>query len=82
MAVAPRTRAGLTKFRPVRPGSRVALVAPASGFDREEFDRGVAELKRLGAATDGRKRAGHTLRSKASSSSGTHRAIESRLKKP
>jgi muramoyltetrapeptide carboxypeptidase len=32
----------------VRPGSRVALVAPASGFDREEFDRGVAELKRLG----------------------------------
>ena len=48
MAVAPRTRAGLTKFRPVRPGSRVALVAPASGFDREEFDRGVAELTRLG----------------------------------
>jgi muramoyltetrapeptide carboxypeptidase len=32
----------------VRPGSRVALVAPASGFDREEFDRGVAELKRIG----------------------------------
>ena len=48
MALMPRTRAGLTKFRPVRPGSRVALVAPASGFDREEFDRGVAELKRLG----------------------------------
>ena len=48
MALAPRTRAGLTKFRPVRPGSRVALVAPASGFDRDEFDRGVAELKRLG----------------------------------
>ncbi len=48
MALMPRTRAGLTKFRPVRPGSRVALVAPASGFDRDEFDRGVAELKRLG----------------------------------
>jgi muramoyltetrapeptide carboxypeptidase len=48
VAVAPRTSAGLTKFRPVRPGSRVALVAPASGFEREEFDRGVAELKRLG----------------------------------
>jgi muramoyltetrapeptide carboxypeptidase len=32
----------------VRPGSRVALVAPASGFDREEFDRGVVELKRIG----------------------------------
>lgn len=48
MALGPQTRAGLLKFRPVRPGSRVALVAPASGFDREEFDRGVAELKRLG----------------------------------
>ena len=48
MALGPQTRAGLTKFRPVRPGSRVALVAPASGFDREEFDRGVAELKRIG----------------------------------
>jgi hypothetical protein len=48
VALMPRTRAGLTKFRPVRPGSRVALVAPASGFDRDEFDRGVTELKRLG----------------------------------
>jgi muramoyltetrapeptide carboxypeptidase len=48
VAVAPRTSAGLIKFRPVRSGSRVALVAPASGFDRNEFDRGVAELKRLG----------------------------------
>lgn len=43
-----RTRAGLTKFRPIRPGSRIALVAPASSFNREEFDAGVAELKRLG----------------------------------
>jgi muramoyltetrapeptide carboxypeptidase len=48
VAVTPRTRAGLTKFRPVRPGSRIALVAPASAFDRDEFDRGVAELERLG----------------------------------
>lgn len=48
MALGPQTRAGLLKFRPVRPGSRVALVAPASGFDREEFDRGVVELKRIG----------------------------------
>jgi muramoyltetrapeptide carboxypeptidase len=32
----------------VRPGSRVALVAPASGFDRDEFDRGAAELRRIG----------------------------------
>lgn len=44
----PRTASGLLKFRPVRSGSRVALVAPASGFDRAEFDAGVAELKRLG----------------------------------
>lgn len=44
----PRTRAGLIKFRPVTPGSRVALVAPASPFDRAAFDAGVAELRRLG----------------------------------
>ena len=43
-----RTAAGLLKFRPVRPGSRVALVAPASAFERAEFEAGVAELKRLG----------------------------------
>jgi len=48
VAVVPRTSAGLIKFRPLRSGSRVALVAPASGFDRREFDLGVAELKRLG----------------------------------
>jgi muramoyltetrapeptide carboxypeptidase len=42
-----RTKAGLRKCRAVRSGSRVALVAPASGFDRDEFDRGVAELRRL-----------------------------------
>ncbi|MEO7191414.1 MAG: LD-carboxypeptidase [Vicinamibacterales bacterium] len=42
-----RTRAGLRKFRPIRPGSRVALVAPASAFDRSEFDAGLAELARL-----------------------------------
>ncbi len=43
-----RTKAGRRKCRAVGPGSRVALVAPASGFNREEFDRGVAELRRLG----------------------------------
>lgn len=43
-----KTRAGLTKVKPVRPGSQVALVAPASPFDRDEFDAGVAELERLG----------------------------------
>jgi muramoyltetrapeptide carboxypeptidase len=32
----------------LRPGARVALVAPASPFRREEFDAGVAELEALG----------------------------------
>jgi len=37
-------------IRPERlcPGDRIALVAPASPFRREEFDRGVAELQALG----------------------------------
>jgi muramoyltetrapeptide carboxypeptidase len=48
VAVASRTRSGLLKFRPANRGSRVALVAPASAFDRYEFDAGVAELRRLG----------------------------------
>jgi muramoyltetrapeptide carboxypeptidase len=30
------------------PGDRVAIVAPASPFDREAFDQGVAEIRRLG----------------------------------
>ena len=34
--------------RALRPGDRIALVAPASPFSREAFDRGVAELRRLG----------------------------------
>jgi muramoyltetrapeptide carboxypeptidase len=45
---APKTRAGLTKVRPVNPGSQVALIAPASPFDRAEFDLGLAELQRIG----------------------------------
>jgi muramoyltetrapeptide carboxypeptidase len=48
VSVADRTDAGFYKFRPVRPGSRVALVAPASAFDKAEFEAGVTELKRLG----------------------------------
>ena len=32
----------------VRPGARIAIVSPASPFSREEFDRGVYELRRLG----------------------------------
>jgi muramoyltetrapeptide carboxypeptidase len=50
VAVIPRTKAGLAKFRPVRPGSQVALVAPASSFSRAAFDAGVAELRRIGLA--------------------------------
>jgi muramoyltetrapeptide carboxypeptidase len=51
--VTPRTSAGFLKFRPVRPGSRIALVAPASPFARAEsargeLDAGAAELRRLG----------------------------------
>jgi muramoyltetrapeptide carboxypeptidase len=32
------------------PGDRIAIVAPASSFARDEFDRGIAELERLGFA--------------------------------
>jgi muramoyltetrapeptide carboxypeptidase len=32
----------------LRPGDRLALVAPASPFDRAEFERGVAEIRALG----------------------------------
>ena len=38
----------MIKPRAVRPGDRVAIVAPASPFSREELDRGVAELRQLG----------------------------------
>jgi muramoyltetrapeptide carboxypeptidase len=36
------------KPRALRPGDRVALVAPASPFSRDAFDRGVVELRRIG----------------------------------
>jgi muramoyltetrapeptide carboxypeptidase len=36
------------KPRPLRSGDRIAVVSPASPFDRDEFDRGVRELARLG----------------------------------
>jgi muramoyltetrapeptide carboxypeptidase len=39
---------GFRKPRALRAGDKVAIVAPASPFAREEFDRGVAELERLG----------------------------------
>jgi muramoyltetrapeptide carboxypeptidase len=38
----------LRKPRALRPGDRLALVAPASPFDRAEFEAGVAELRGLG----------------------------------
>jgi muramoyltetrapeptide carboxypeptidase len=37
----------LVRPRALRPGDRVAVAAPASPFDRELFDRGLAELERL-----------------------------------
>ncbi len=36
------------KPRALAAGDRIAIVAPASPFDRNEFDRGVDEIKRLG----------------------------------
>jgi muramoyltetrapeptide carboxypeptidase len=38
----------MLKPRALGPGSRLALIAPASPFDRVEFDRGVDEVRRLG----------------------------------
>jgi muramoyltetrapeptide carboxypeptidase len=38
----------MVKPSALRPGDRVALVAPASPFAREPFDAGVSELRRLG----------------------------------
>lgn len=38
----------LRKPRALRAGDRVAIVAPASPFDRDEFERGVQELGALG----------------------------------
>ena len=38
----------LRRPRALRDGDRVAVVAPASPFDRDRFDRGVGELRHLG----------------------------------
>ena len=38
----------MLKPRALRPGDRVAVVAPASAFARAEFDAGLDELRRLG----------------------------------
>jgi hypothetical protein len=38
----------MLKPRALAPGDRLAVVAPASPFVREEFDRGIEEIVRLG----------------------------------
>src|SRR5712692_6356020 len=38
----------ILKPRALKPGDRLAVVAPASPFTREEFDNGISELRRLG----------------------------------
>ena len=38
----------MRKPRPIVRGDRIAVVAPASPFNRDEFDAGLAELRRLG----------------------------------
>jgi muramoyltetrapeptide carboxypeptidase len=38
----------MRKPRALSSGDRLAVVAPASPFKREEFDRGIAELRKLG----------------------------------
>jgi muramoyltetrapeptide carboxypeptidase len=38
----------MVKARALRPGDRLAVISPASPFTREEFDQGLAEIRRLG----------------------------------
>ena len=38
----------MLKPKRLRSGDKIAVVAPASSFTREEFDKGIAELQRLG----------------------------------
>ena len=38
----------MIKANVLKPGDGVALVAPASPFEKVDFDRGVKELRRLG----------------------------------
>jgi muramoyltetrapeptide carboxypeptidase len=44
----PGTSSIVRKPRALKHGDQIAIVAPASFFDREEFTRGVAEIERLG----------------------------------
>ena len=48
-----KTEAGFIKIRPVRPGGKIAIIAPASPLTADSIadhvlDRGIAELTRLG----------------------------------
>jgi muramoyltetrapeptide carboxypeptidase len=38
----------MQKPRALVPGDRLAVVAPASAFERDEFDAGIAEIQRIG----------------------------------
>ena len=38
----------MQKPRALSPGDRLAVVSPASPFNRDEFDRGIEEIRRLG----------------------------------
>ena len=38
----------MLKPRKLKPGDKIAVVSPASAFAREEFDKGIAEIRRLG----------------------------------
>ena len=38
----------MLKPRALVPGERLAIVSPASPFERDEFDRGIEEIRRLG----------------------------------
>jgi muramoyltetrapeptide carboxypeptidase len=38
----------MLKPRALRPGDRIAVVSPASPLSRDEFDAGIAEIRRLG----------------------------------
>jgi muramoyltetrapeptide carboxypeptidase len=38
----------MRKPRALRPGDKIAVIAPASSFARDDFEAGVAELRRLG----------------------------------
>jgi muramoyltetrapeptide carboxypeptidase len=38
----------MLKPQKLRPGDKIAIVSPASSFAREEFDKGITEIRRLG----------------------------------